>query len=163
MTHLAACPRCGGPLDLEGRCAACEPARVGGPTQMVPIQPPPNGAVLGAAVAAGDDLGRVALPEGWDVSLDVISGPSKGNSFRLTQSRVLLGRGSVDVVIVDPRVSRRHASLEVYGTVCVLVKDLGSTNGTFVNGRRITACELQDGDEITVGDTTLQITIGAAP
>jgi pSer/pThr/pTyr-binding forkhead associated (FHA) protein len=128
---------------------------------MVPVQGP--GAPLGRAAPAGEELARVPVPEGWEIVLDMTAGPGSKRSFRVTRSRVLIGRGSVDVALPDPRVSRRHASLEVYGAALLLIKDLGSTNGTFVNGRRVTACELADGDEIRVGDTTLIATIGVPP
>lgn len=128
---------------------------------MVPIQPASAGGPPRPAEPAGEDLARVPLPEGWDIALDVTGGPQQGGSFRVLRSRVLIGRGPVEVALDDdPLVSRRHASLEVYGAVCVLLKDLGSTNGTYVNARRVTACELQDGDEIRVGDTTMVVTIG---
>ncbi len=154
------CPACGGPLDAAGRCAAC--GDVSRKTVAVPV--PGSGAGLGGAEAAQGDLARVELPEGWEISLDVTAGPLAGRSFRVTRSRVILGRGGVDIPLdADPRVSRRHASLEVYGANCVLVKDLGSTNGTWVGGRRITAHELQDGDEIRVGDTLLVVTIATPP
>ncbi|MDQ7006290.1 MAG: FHA domain-containing protein [Acidobacteriota bacterium] len=117
---------------------------------------------LAAPQAAGDDLGRIPLPAGWEISLDVLEGPQKGMSFPVTRSRVLIGRAA-DITLDDPRVSRRHASLEVYGSACVLLKDLDSTNGTFVNGRRVQSVELQDGDEIRVGGSLLSVTIGAPP
>lgn len=125
----------------------------------------PTAKILGSIAspeAAGDELGRIPLPEGWEISLDVIDGPDTGKSFQIKQSRVLIGR-SVDVTLDDPRVSRRHASLEVYGAACVLLKDLDSTNGTFVNSRRVRTVELQDGDEIQVGGTTLSLTLGTPP
>ena len=128
---------------------------------MVPAQP--SGPGLGAADPASDDLGKVPLPEGWEITLDVVGGPSQKTSFRISRSRVIIGRGDADVPLDDPRASRRHASLEVYGAALLLLKDLGSTNGTFVNGRRVTACELSDGDEIRLGDTTLVATIGVPP
>ncbi len=160
MSAGRACARCGGALDAGGRCPACEPSR--SETVMVPVQPA-AGARAGTAVPAGDDLGRVPLPEGWEISLDVTDGPAKGQTFRIERSRVLIGRGEVEVLVDDPRISRKHASLEVYGAACVLLKDLGSTNGTFVNGRRVTACELQDGDEIRIGNTVFNVTIGTPP
>ena len=115
----------------------------------------------GCAEAAGDDLARVPLPEGWEISLDVVSGPHAGESFRVTRPRVILGRGGADIAFDDPHVSRRHASIEVYGAACVLLKDLGSTNGTSVNGDRIVAVELRDGDTIELGTTRISVTIGA--
>jgi len=160
------CPRCGAqiPPGAAG-CSECATAASGPPpggkTVVVPAYV--TGGSPAAAVPAGDDLARVPLPEGWEVGIDIVEGPDAGGGFHLTRSRALIGRGRVEVSLSDPHVSRRHASVEVYGSTCVLVKDLGSTNGTFVNGRRVTACELSDGDEIRVGDTRLVVTIGVPP
>jgi hypothetical protein len=161
VTRTPSCTRCGGPLDSAGRCAECDRQRAPSETVMVPVQG--GGTLPGGAEPAGDELGRVALPEGWEIALDVTAGPAKGQAFRIVRSRVLIGRGPVEVSVSDPRMSRRHASLEVYGSACVLLKDLGSTNGTFVNGRRVTACELSDGDEIRTGNSVFTVTIGTPP
>ena len=130
-------------------------------TIMVPVQAADP--AMGAPEAAGDDLARLPLPQGWEISLDVLSGRDEGASFNVTRSRVLLGRGSVDIRLDDSHVSREHASLEVYGANCVLLKDLGSTNGTLVNGKRIKVAELEDGDTIELGTSRLAITIGIPP
>lgn len=130
-------------------------------TIVVPVQAADP--ALGAPEAAGEDLARLPLPQGWEISLDVLAGRDEGASFNVTRSRVLLGRGSVDVRLDDSHVSREHASLEVYGANCVLLKDLGSTNGTLVNGKRIKVAELEDGDTIELGATRLAITIGIPP
>ncbi len=62
-----------------------------------------------------------------------------------------------DVVLGDPEVSRRHARIESHNGV-VYVEDLGSSNGTFLNGRRVTeAIEVREGDEIDVGTTRLVV------
>jgi hypothetical protein len=60
-----------------------------------------------------------------------------------------------DVFLVDPSVSRAHAVLETAGGA-PLVRDLGSTNGTFVNGERIQSRRLQDGDELRFGNTQMR-------
>lgn len=74
----------------------------------------------------------------------------------LTGERVTVGKGpGNDVVLDDPRVSRLHASLERFAEGWC-VNDLGSSNGTFVNGERIWgAHRLRHGDEIRVGQTRL--------
>ncbi len=118
---------------------------------------------LAAPTPAGDDLARIPIPEGWEIVLDVIEGPEKGQSFPIRRSRILIGRADAEITLDDPKVSRRHASLETYGSACVLLKDLSSTNGSYVNGKRVNSIELQDGDEIRVGSTRLVITIGTPP
>ena len=109
--------------------------------------------------AAGDDLASVPLPAACEVALEVTEGEDRSRTFRVERSRILIGRGDVDVPLSDRKISRRHASLEVYGASYVLLKDLGSTNGTFVNDRRVTSAELQDGDLIRLGETTVQVSI----
>lgn len=60
-----------------------------------------------------------------------------------------------EIVLLDPGVSRAHAVVEVNGAAA-MVRDLGSTNGTFVNGRRVEGEALRDGDELRVGSTRLR-------
>jgi pSer/pThr/pTyr-binding forkhead associated (FHA) protein len=70
---------------------------------------------------------------------------------------VAIGREDADLVLDDPEVSRRHAMLRRSGE-SVVVEDLDSTNGTFVNGERIrTPVTVGPGDQVRVGRTTLEI------
>jgi hypothetical protein len=70
---------------------------------------------------------------------------------------LVVGRGAVDVVIDDPFASDRHLRLSI-DAGRLLVEDLGSTNGTLVNDRRIdTPTALSRGDSIRVGTTTLEV------
>ena len=71
-------------------------------------------------------------------------------TFPLTTDETIVGRtASCDIVLDDPKISRRHASVAVRLGV-VFLTDLGSSNGTFVNGRRIEeAVELHDGDRLS--------------
>lgn len=72
----------------------------------------------------------------------------------LTRAVVTVGRAeSSDVQIVDPSVSRSHAEVRARGDGFAVV-DLGSTNGTRVNGARVTDRDLRDGDEVTFGNVT---------
>jgi len=94
-------------------------------------------------------------PRGPQPYLVVISGPSFGEMHRLNASRSVLGRGdSAAVRLLDDGISREHAAIERDGGKMVL-RDLGSTNGTFCNGARIDQRELTDGDKISVGASTI--------
>jgi hypothetical protein len=87
--------------------------------------------------------------------LDVTTGEGAQQSYELTTPVTLLGRGTdCDLRLVDPGVSRHHAEIRVEGPEIVLV-DLGSTNGSFVNGQPIRRVSLIDGTRITIGRTNL--------
>ena len=83
---------------------------------------------------------------------------SGDQSFELPPGRSLVvGRGiSSDIAIYDPTISRRHAELTV-GADGVQVKDLGSSNGTCINGSRVTAGRLHPNDSITFGKVLFQL------
>ncbi|REE97358.1 FhaA domain-containing protein [Thermomonospora umbrina] len=83
------------------------------------------------------------------------SGPSHQQTYDIATPVTLLGRGTdCDLRLVDPGVSRHHAEIRVEGPEIVLV-DLGSTNGSFVNGNPIRRVTLVDGARVTMGRTTL--------
>lgn len=76
-------------------------------------------------------------------------------TYEINTPVTLLGRGTdCDLRLVDPGVSRHHAEIRVEGPEIVLV-DLGSTNGSFVNGQPIRRVTLVDGSRVTMGRTTL--------
>jgi hypothetical protein len=81
------------------------------------------------------------------------TGPTPGKIFPVEGAEVLVGRESSNgVAINDAEVSRRHARLTLHGTAYV-IQDLGSTNGTFVNGERITNTQvLNPGDSVSFGE-----------
>lgn len=80
-------------------------------------------------------------------------------SFPLTKDRILLGRAlSSDIAIEDLNVSRTHAEIRQEAANAWSIADLGSTNGTLVNGRHIASVMLQEGDRVTVGTTTFLFT-----
>ncbi|WP_445372228.1 GGDEF domain-containing protein [Methylomonas sp. HW2-6] len=89
--------------------------------------------------------------------LVVLSGRDQGKQFPLMATRHVLGRElSADIAIADPKISRRHCLLSLDGRQ-VHLEDLNSTNGTFVNNRRITRHLVQLLDRIRIGDTYLKI------
>ncbi|GAA1568442.1 DUF3662 and FHA domain-containing protein [Kribbella solani] len=81
---------------------------------------------------------------------------------------VVLGRGTdADIQINDPGVSRRHAEIRLMpegpGGIRVVLVDLGSTNGTLVNGRRSAEAELVDGSTVRIGNTTMTLRLADEP
>src|SRR6266480_1795296 len=85
----------------------------------------------------------------------VLQGPDKGRRFELPDAATLVGRESRQLPLTDNTVSRRHAELHPKNGVWI-VKDLGSSNGTYINGTRVTNLyELKVGDQIRVGRTLM--------
>mgnify|MGYP005833866895 CR=1 FL=1 len=91
-------------------------------------------------------------------SLFVIRGNDQGSRFEFEEPCVRIGRdASNSVQLHDTEVSRQHAEIR-RGESGYTISDLNSSNGTFVNGRKIRRCELASGDQIQVGRTLLLYT-----
>lgn len=88
--------------------------------------------------------------------LVTIAGIRVGEMFKLAKGETVLGRSDdADLRLIDEGVSRLHAAVTVEGTHVVL-KDLGSVNGTYCNGSRLSAPRvLEDGDKISMGGATI--------
>ncbi|WP_088228490.1 FhaA domain-containing protein [Desulfosporosinus sp. FKB] len=103
-------------------------------------------------LSAEDSAGRIS-----DYFLEIIEGPNKGQSFKLPDHDIYIGRhGQCDLVLQDPEVSRRHLKI-TSGENGWWLDDLGSTNGSFVNGQRITHQTVAPGDRIQIGLSVLVI------
>lgn len=88
--------------------------------------------------------------------LQFTAGPLAGHQVEVT-SVLVLGREAADLVIEDPQVSRRHASVRPAGD-SLEIEDLGSLNGTWVNGARVTGkVRLALGDQVRVGDSFFEV------
>jgi hypothetical protein len=128
-----------------------------------------SGVIRGSTVEGGEirapasDLPRTPPGRGFPGHPRLlVSGPGapgapggEQHTYELQTPVTLLGRGTdCDLRLVDPGVSRHHAELRVENDQVVLV-DLGSTNGTFVNGQPIRRVALTDGTHVSLGRTTL--------
>jgi predicted Zn finger-like uncharacterized protein len=99
------------------------------------------------------------LPEGKRLSLAVINGPDAGSVFRMEKPRTTIGRSGADITLNDTETSRVHAAVEIRDAT-YLVEDLKSTNGTLVNGAKITGpTELQNHSEFQIGESTLMLIV----
>src|SRR6185312_5151465 len=80
---------------------------------------------------------------------------SVGEMYKITAESTVIGRGQqADIQVIDEGISRRHAEIMHVGGE-IVIRDLGSTNGTYCNGDRISEHHLTDGDKIQVGSTTI--------
>jgi serine protease Do len=97
--------------------------------------------------------------------LQFVSGAQQGQSALVAGDRFLIGRGSdCQLTLADGEASRRHALLSPQADGSVVLEDLGSTNGTYVNGQRITGpVTLRGGERVRIGDTELSFLNGAGP
>jgi DNA-binding NtrC family response regulator len=102
------------------------------------------------------DAGAPVIRQSGGGRLLVVKGPDRGESIPIGTRSITLGSGTVcDVPLSDPTVSRRHLGVEP-GPEGVVLRDLGSTNGSFVQGARFTELTLGFGTEVTVGKTVLK-------
>jgi pSer/pThr/pTyr-binding forkhead associated (FHA) protein len=119
---------------------------VGASTQRTPTLPE-EGAALFAGIAAAPTV---------EVSLESIEGADSGAVRKFKQESVLIGRLNTDLVVRDSDVSRRHTIIEVFDGSQIYLRDLNSTNGTFVNGRRVSSVRLRNGDQVRLGRCLLR-------
>src|SRR5450432_3343023 len=90
--------------------------------------------------------------------LRFISGKYQGGEFPIVSDKqILIGRSSdLDMVLVEDMVSRKHARISMQGDQ-IWIEDLGSTNGTFVNGEKIKRTTLKEGDRVLIGTSILKV------
>ena len=105
---------------------------------------------------AGAQQGVAILSDVY--ALKFISGKYQGGEFPLKgDKQLIIGRSSeLDIVLVEDMVSRKHAKITLSGGK-ITIEDLGSTNGTFVNGEKVKTSRLKEGDRILVGTSILKL------
>jgi two-component system cell cycle response regulator len=70
-----------------------------------------------------------------------------------------LGRGKADVAFRDTDISRTNSEIEVFSKDQIFIRDLASTNGTFVNGKKISYSRIKDKDKIQIGATVIEVSV----
>src|SRR5262245_6239429 len=145
------CTKCGGTIEIENplvgaatlppgafeTAAPPAPFKLPGTetkrTQVVPAMDPTGATITGKDL---HKMGLVELPRDKRFSLAVIQGAATGQIFQVSKTRITIGRSGSDINLDDPEASRQHAVVEILGDHAIL-RDLGSTNGTFVDIERI--------------------------
>lgn len=97
------------------------------------------------------------------MQLTVVAGPDAGNTFEVTDRELTIGRGEDgDVVLTDSQVSRRHARIKPLPDGRFELADLGSSNGTYLNGKLIDDPVVLEGtQQVQVGDTVFSAVTGS--
>jgi serine/threonine-protein kinase len=117
---------------------------------------------LADLVSQRNDRHDVPAAHAFSVTLAVTEGPHLGKEFVFDRHDIfVVGRSPeahFSLPEKDPHVSRVHFLVEINPPLC-RVLDMGSHNGTYVNGRRIDACDLRDGDEIRAGRTVFKLAV----
>lgn len=126
--------------------------------QMAAESAAPAAAASHTVVFAGNQQAQTALPASGAVRARLVD-TTTDRSYDLASSRLTIGRESKnDISVLDLNVSRIHAELRIEPPGVWVISDLGSTNGTFVNGREVLSHPLSKGDLITLGTTNFIFT-----
>lgn len=99
------------------------------------------------------------LPPGLNAVVECVAGADAGKTYRFTRGNVTVGRKTGEIPLTDLEISRRHAVIELFGRDMIFLRDLGSTNGTYHNGQRVTVSRLRTGDTVGVGRSVLKLKI----
>ena len=145
-----------------GLAAAPAPGGYGAPAQPYPApQPQPQAQPRMAAetvVFAGGQQAATPMPAQAAVRARLID-TTNNRAYDLASARLLIGRESKnDIAVHDVNASRTHAELRFEPQGVWTITDLGSTNGTLVNGREVATQPLSEGDRITIGMTNFMFT-----
>jgi len=122
------------------------------PPQSPPARPVPRPALPPAAQSAHSPERPAAMPKAW---LEGTGGAMSGRRTVIQRADTLVGRSTVcDVQVYDPKVSRKHFRIR-YGNGAFFMQDQQSSRGTLINGERVMAQKLANGDRIDIGDTSM--------
>jgi hypothetical protein len=173
------CPHCGAALHRDAkhqnptRCWMCTAPlqfavakpKVNNPTIIMgPISPASSASSSAIRLKdEGESQGQIlALPSDTLIKIAVVEGVRPGAEYELSRPLMTIGRmgGGADIEIDDPEVSRLHCSVEVRKE-SILLQDLRSKNGTFLDGARVFAAKLDEASRFRIGSTILRIDCSA--
>jgi len=167
------CTKCGASIEIENPHLGSQTLPPGGfapaPAPTPPAAEDPRESTTkrtrpledAAGTITGKDLHRMGLlelPKDKRFSLAVIQGASTGQIFPIAKTRTLIGRTGADINLDDPEASRQHAVVEILGDTAIL-RDLDSTNGTFVDLNRIQQEILNNHMEFRIGTHVLMFIV----
>ena len=173
----SACSNCGAQHNLPAaqlvghsrvqfRCAKC------GKNTIVDIEQSPEatqvlsplpefarsaGAPRLARGGSGEEI-DLRLPAGKSIALSVIAGPARGMVYPVEKPRVVIGRADADIVINDKEISRWQCAIEIKDDV-IRLRDLESTNGTFLADERVRVAELKHLSEFRIGTSIVLVSV----
>jgi len=172
----ANCPKCGASLHLHDdevanqrpvqvRCWMCTsmvsldfPSTDSGPPTITVKSPRKSKASI--MVSLKSQTTTLALPPDKIVKMSVIAGPSQGTQCELSRPLMTIGRvgGSADIKLDDPEMSGLHCAIEVRRDA-ILLHDLNSRNGTYVDNSRVVAARLEPTSQFRIGSSLLQMSM----
>ena len=175
------CAKCGSSIEIENPLLAAmtlppgtRPPQAPAPTPPAPAPEPAPGTdtarrattpssteALAGETITGKDLhkmGVLELPKDKRYSLAVIQGAGTGQIHQIDKTRTIIGRTGADLNLDDAEASRQHAAVEILGENAIL-RDLGSTNGTFIELDRIQQHVLNNHMEFRIGSHVLMFIV----
>ena len=175
------CAKCGSTIEIENPLLAAmtlppgtRPPQAPAPTPPAPAPEPAPGTdtarrattpssteALAGQTVTGKDLhkmGVLELPKDKRYSLAVIQGAGTGQIHQINKTRTIIGRTGADLNLDDAEASRQHAAVEILGENAIL-RDLGSTNGTFIELDRIQQHILNNHMEFRIGSHVLMFIV----
>jgi len=173
------CAKCGSTIEIENPLLAAmtlppgtRPPQAPAPTPPAPPPEPATGtdtkkrATVSAEEQAGQTItgkdlhkmGVLELPKDKRYSLAVIQGAGTGQIHQINKTRTIIGRTGADLNLDDAEASRQHAAVEILGENAIL-RDLGSTNGTFIELDRIQQHVLNNHMEFRIGSHVLMFIV----
>ena len=174
---IISCPECGikyrfdentlGDKSKKIKCAKCEARFTVKPPQVeathVGVPGADDETLDTTKVVNKDEIldseGGATL-DGKRYSIAILNGTLAGQVFQVQKRVTVMGRAFGDILVPDQESSRKHCQIEIRPEG-VYLKDLGSTNGTFIDGKAIQEVEIHDKTEFVIGNTSLMLIVSS--